>query len=148
MGYDKIGWMNGDEGEGALLVGAETRYVGDGCALAWEGKNGLRSLVEEIEHRGARIDGVSGELWVLREEPGGKATVAIPEEESVATVFQVREEVSAGLLEEGAKGDVFEPAIGAGNPVEIGGAYASVFFHVVALEMRAVEEWQDSQWGE
>jgi hypothetical protein len=56
----------------------------------------------------------------LREQPGEEAAVAIAEDERAGPVGKLREEVEAASFKRPPKGDVFEPAIGASDAVEVG----------------------------
>lgn len=97
----------GGEGEGVGVVGGE--------ALG-----GVAARYEEGEHGGAEVDGVGVERWVAGEEAGEEAAVAVAEYEGLASVEEMGEEVLAAVLEGTAEGEVLEPAIGAGDAVEIG----------------------------
>jgi len=112
VGDDEVVRARGLEGEGVRLMGLEA----DGCG----GRGGMRALTEEVEHGGAEIDGVGVELRVAGEELGEEAAVPITEQEGSAGLEEAREEVEATALEEGAEGEVFEPAVGAGDAVEVG----------------------------
>ena len=50
-----------------------------------------------------------------------ETAVSVAEDEGLAAVREGGEEMGAGALEEWAEGEVFEPAIGAGNGIEVGG---------------------------
>jgi len=50
---------------------------------------------------------------------GEEATVAIAKDEGSAGVEDTGKEVEAAALEEGAEGEVLEPAVGVGDPVEV-----------------------------
>src|SRR6185312_7283962 len=78
------------------------------------------ALAEELEHGGAGVYGDSLEARVYRQERGGEAAVPIPEDEGLFAVEEEREEVGAAALEGAAESEVFEPAIGFGDEVEVG----------------------------
>ena len=112
VGDDEVVGARGLEGEGVRLMGLEAA----GCG----GRGGDRALTEKVEHGGAEVDGVGVELRAAREKLGEKAPVPITEQEGSASLEEAREEVEATALEEGAEGEVFEPAVGAGDAVEVG----------------------------
>jgi hypothetical protein len=63
-------------------------------------------------------------LWVAGEELREEAAVSIAKDESLFLLEEVREIVEAAAFEEAAEGEVFEPAIGAGDEIEVGGVVA------------------------
>ncbi len=76
-------------------------------------------MAEELEHGGAGVYGEDGDVWVGCEECGGEAAVSVSEDEGVAAVEERGKIVEAGFLESFAEGQVFEPAIGFGDEVEV-----------------------------
>jgi hypothetical protein len=109
VGDDEVGGMGGGVGEGAGVVGVEA--VG-----GW-----VAALVKELEHGGAGVDCVCVEVGVGGEEAGEEATVAVAEDQGAAAVEETGEEVVAGAFEGSGEGEVFEPAVGAGDAIEVGG---------------------------
>jgi len=80
---------------------------------------GLAAAAEEVEHGGAGVDGEGVEVGLAGEELGEESAVAVAEDEGVVAWRELREEVGAGALEEGAEGEVFSPAVEAGDVVEV-----------------------------
>ena len=78
------------------------------------------ALAEEVEHRGAGVDGFGLDVAVLSEELREETAVTVTENEGGFLLEEVMEVVEASLLERWAEGEVFEPAIGAGDGVEVG----------------------------
>ena len=54
------------------------------------------------------------------QELGEEAAVAVAEDEGLVAGWELREEVGAGALEEGAEGEVFGVAVDAGDGIEVG----------------------------
>ena len=104
----RAGW--GKEAE-VGLSGGEAACVGRGVPT------------ELGEHGWAEIDGVGLERRILAQERSGKAAVAVAEEERVAAVGEGGQVVGAGALEDGSECEVFEPAVGASQPVEVWGVH-------------------------
>jgi hypothetical protein len=65
---------------------------------------GLAAAAEEVEHGGAGVDGQGLEIGLTGEELGEEAAVAVAEKEGSVAGWELREEVGAGALEEGAEG--------------------------------------------
>jgi hypothetical protein len=100
------------EVQGVGLVGLQARRdVGADCFAA---------AAEKFEHGGTGVDGVGLEVWVLCEQTGEEATVSVAEDEGPLLVEEVGEIVEAAALESLTEGEVFEPAIGPGDGVEVG----------------------------
>ncbi len=101
-GYEVVGsgWL---EGEGVGVVHVEPGG-GGGCG-------GRASLAELVEHGGAEIDGVGVEMGVAGEQMREESAVSVTEDQGAAGLEELREEVEAAAMEEGAEGEVFEPAI-------------------------------------
>ena len=97
------------EGEGAGLVGLE----------AGGRVGGFAALAEELEHGGAGVYGVHFDDGVRGEELGGEAAVSVTQDEGFFLLEQTWEEVEAAMFEGAAEGEVFKPAIGAGDEVEV-----------------------------
>ena len=76
---------------------------------------------EETEHGGAAVDRVGVETGVGGEQAGEEAAVAVTENQGGAAVGELGEEVIPTASERGAEGEVFEPAVGAGDEVKVGG---------------------------
>ena len=79
------------------------------------------SAAKKFEHDGAGVDRVGFDGGVLSEQACEEAAIAVAEDECVAAVRELREEVEAAALEGSAEGEVFEPAVGASDAVEVGG---------------------------
>ena len=79
-----------------------------------------------MEHGCACIDGVGVEREVGVEELGEETTVSVAEDERVLPIEQRGDEVRSAALEGGAEGEVFEPAIGAGDEIEVGVVVAEI----------------------
>jgi hypothetical protein len=103
-------WRRG-EVQGAGVVDLQA-----GCDV---GVNSFAAAAEELEHDGAGVDGVGVEMRVLREELREEAAVSVAEDEGTLLLEEVREVVEAAAFEGSAKGEVFEPAIGASYGVEV-----------------------------
>ncbi len=117
VGDDEIVWAFKREVECAGVVGAETRS-GIGCCC-------FAALAEELKHNGAGVDCIGLEVRVVREKLGEEAAVSIAQDQCVAPVEKLRKVLGAAALERLAKGEIFEPAIGFRDVVEVwfGGAH-------------------------
>jgi len=73
-----------------------------------------------MEHGGAGVDGVGGERGILREKCCQEAAVAVAEDEGASAAGELGEKVEAAAFEGEAQGEVFEPAVRAGDSVEVG----------------------------
>jgi hypothetical protein len=123
--------VGGDE-----VVGREFIAAGGGWRAGWgpvaevgdlRGEAGLvgsGGLLEGLEHGGAKVYGVDADLRIGAQEGGGEAAIAVAEDEGIAErrveLAEVGQEVGSGLLQEGAEGEVFHPAIGPGEGIEVG----------------------------
>jgi hypothetical protein len=87
---------------------------------ARSGVGGSGPVADELQHGGADVDGVGVELGVALKELGEEAAVTIAQDQGSSTIVEAWEEVGAGALEEGTERKVFEPAVGAGDGVEVG----------------------------
>ena len=108
VGDDEVCFRGGSDGEGGGLVGPQT--VGMGPAAA----------AKEVEHGGAGVYGGGLEIGLLGEETGEEAAVSVAEEEGLMAGRELREEVGARSLQEGAEGEIFGEAVDAGHGVEVG----------------------------
>jgi hypothetical protein len=103
-------------------VGVGRRADGEGGALEDSDAvdEGLAAVVQKLQHGGAAIDGQGPQVGPVFEEAGEEAAVAISEEEGLMAGWEFAEEVSAGALQERAKGEVLGEAVDAGYAVEVG----------------------------
>ena len=133
------GWRDaGDEGFQVGLSEAVEEEVGDNeiigaserdseCAglmgvevLGCVGRGGFAALAEELQHGGASVDCIGVEGRVLREELGEETAVSVADYQGLFLIEKAEEEVEAAAFEGSAEGEVFEPAIGACDVVEVG----------------------------
>jgi hypothetical protein len=99
------------ESEGVGLLGAQAMSgVGDGRFAA---------LTEELEHGGAGVDREDMDVRVGGEERGSEAAVSVAEDQRVAAVAEFGQIVETSYLEGGAEGQVFEPAVGFCDEIEV-----------------------------
>ena len=92
MGYDEVVFFCRGVGEGVGLVGFETIQM-------------LRAaLTQEVEHRGAGVDGFGLQVGILGEELGEEAAVSVAYDEGGFLLGEGWEIVAAGLLQDGAEG--------------------------------------------
>jgi hypothetical protein len=73
-----------------------------------------------LKHDGADVQGNDFDAKVCGEESAGEATVTIAQDKCVTAIEKLWEIVSAAVFERFAEGEVFEPAIGTGDEVEVG----------------------------
>jgi len=99
----------------------ERESVGLVDADAVDGVYGSSAGSEKVEHGGALVDDVGMERGVDGEEVGKEATISVAEDESAAGRVELGNTVEAASFEHGAEGQIFEPAIGARDAVEVGG---------------------------
>ena len=81
----------------------------------------MDAAAKEFEHGSAGVDCVGVEVRIGAEKPSQKAAVSIAEDEGAFLLEELGEEVDAALFEGAAEGEVFEPAVGAGYEIEVGG---------------------------
>jgi len=109
---DEVVFFSARRGEGQCVgvVGLQAECsVGCGCFAA---------AMEECEHGGAGVDGVGFQLRVLCEESSEEAAVSVAEDECTLLLEESGEVVEAAVFEGSSQGEVFEPAIWAGDWVE------------------------------
>jgi len=109
---DQIIGANRPEGEGVDVMSFE---AGSGVQ-----GSGHATLAEQMEHRGAAIDGIGMKVRSGSHQLGQKAPVSVAKDESPILIEQMGKEVQTAAFEAAAKGKVLEPAIGAGDEVEVG----------------------------
>lgn len=103
VGDDEVVGVRGLEGAGIDLVGLEA------------GECTARSTPEKVEHGGAEVDGVGLEMAVAGQEGCEKAAVSVAEDESLAGCEEAWKKVKAAAVKGSAEGEVFEPAVWAGD---------------------------------
>ncbi len=108
---DEIGVCCGRMFEGVVPVGTKAHASILHCGFA--------ALVEEAEHGRAGVDGVCAYVEIAPEQSSKEAAVAVSKNEGVSAIEEAGKEVGAGVLESGAEGEVFKPAIGASDAVEV-----------------------------
>ncbi len=91
--------VSDDEIVGAYREGRRVRRSGGVRRRVFASGLRLRSVVEELKHGGAGVDGVGVELWVLREKLGEKATVSVAQDQGPATAEKMREDMVAAVFE-------------------------------------------------
>ena len=106
------GW---DEGECVEVMGTEA-----GCG---GGVREVDTLSEEMKHGKADVDCVGAEVGIGCEQTSEETTVAVAEDEGGVAIGERGEEVIAAAGERGAEGEVFEPAVGAGDGVKVWGGF-------------------------
>jgi hypothetical protein len=109
---DQIIGANRPQGEGVDVMSFE---AGSGVQ-----GSGHATLAEQMEHRGAAIDGIGMKVRSGSHQLGQKAPVSVAENEGLLLIPQMGEKVETAALKTAAKGKVFEPAIGTGDEVEVG----------------------------
>ena len=90
------------------------RFVGKSAPI------GSGRSFERTEHPGTDVDSVDRNPSVRAEQGAGKTPVPVAQDKRAAAVLELRQVMDAGLLEDGAEGEVFEPAVGTSQAVEIG----------------------------
>ena len=99
-------------------------------AVEWNGKRtgpegleavavGCAAFAKESQHGGADVDGGDMDRCVCGEESGGEASVSIAKDEGSFLVEDRGEVAEAAVYQGFTEGEVFEPAIWAGDVVEI-----------------------------
>jgi hypothetical protein len=115
VGDDQVVGVFEWEGEGVGVMGVEAG-VDVWCGF-------FAVLAEELEHGGAGVDCVDFEMRVSFEELSKEAAVSIAQDEGsadLAVMRELREIVIAAVFEGFAESEIFEPAIGFGDEVEVG----------------------------
>lgn len=113
MGDDEIVCDGGLEGAGVLPVGTEARTD---CPRGGQG-----AVAEQVQHGAASVDGIDLHCGVVAQQLGEETAVSVAKDESVVVAEEMGQEVEASALQERTEGEVFKPAIGAGDTVEVGG---------------------------
>jgi hypothetical protein len=73
-----------------------------------------------MKHCGATIDGIGTKVGSGGHQLGQKAPIAVSQYEDLLLIEEIGKKVQAAAFEAMAKGEVFEPPIGAGYEVEAG----------------------------
>jgi len=117
--------MGDDEVVGGAIVNGggarvELERIEAMGAHAGGGAGAGDAAAEQSEHTGAGVDSVGVKLRVETEKAGEETAVAIAEDESAAGAHEMRQlsEAAAGKVRTEAQ--VFEPAVRAGDQVEVG----------------------------
>lgn len=112
MGDDQIIKADGREIESVGVMGLEPRGGVRGVRFA--------TLTQESKHSVTEVYCVGMDMWIGCKELSEEATVSVSEDQCVVIREEPREVVGAAVLQSVAEGKVFEPAIRAGDKVEVG----------------------------
>ena len=110
VGHDEVRRVDGREAAGVLGVDPETEICGGG------GTDG--SLLKQMEHGRAEIDGIGSQVPVLREETGEEAAIAVSEDESLPAFVEAWEIEEPATLERASEGETLQPEVGPGEAIE------------------------------
>jgi hypothetical protein len=81
------------------------------------------AVAKQLEHGGAAVDGVGCQSRILRKQSGQKTAVAIAQDKRAVAAGELRQEMEPAAFENAAERQVFEPAVGARDAIEIGTNY-------------------------
>ncbi len=84
---------------------------------------GTDTALEKTQHGLAGVDYIRGESRVGCQQTCQEASIAVPQDQSTAGPSQMAELGIAAALEQGTKAQVFEPAVGTGDRIEINGQW-------------------------
>jgi len=107
VGHDEIVSAGGREGEGAGMARLQA-------------SGGSATLAEKVEHSGAGVYGFGVEIGVGSHQCAEEAAVPIAQNARSSLIEKKGKEVQAAVFQGAAQREVFEPAIGAGDCVEVG----------------------------
>ena len=108
---DEVVSTGGDQAEGIGFMDSDPVF----------GVESSDASVKEAEHGGALVNDVGVQGGVSGEEVDEKAAISVAENEGAAGGGELGKAEEAAMFEHGAEGEVFEPAIGASDAVEVGG---------------------------
>lgn len=111
--------VGGDKIIGACKRKSQGIAVMDAQARVSVGSRRFRALPEELKHGDARVDRIGSKMRVVREQLGEKAAVAVAQDQCAATIAELRKEVSAAPFKRSTERQVLEPAIRAGDEIEV-----------------------------
>jgi len=142
VGDDKVvsrGRGDGEIAEGICVAGLQAEAGVSGRLFA--------AATEESEHGGAAVDGIRGECAVLGKERGEEAAVAVAKDEGAGAAGEAGKEVKTAVFESAAEGEVFEPAVGAGDTVEAKGVCQLSVLRASILEAQKEERGEEAEVG-
>lgn len=107
MGDDEIAGAGRCEGERVRMMDIDARRVG------------FAAVAKELEHLRAAVYSVGMDVGIGSQERSEKAAVSITDNEGAFLIEKERKKVQPAAFEGTAEGEVFEPAIRPGDPVEV-----------------------------
>lgn len=111
--------MSGDKIVAPRERKSQSIAVMDAQARVSVGSGLFRALAKQSKHGDARVDRVGSKMPVVREQLGEKAAVSVAQDQRAATVAELRKEMSAAPFKRSTERQVLEPAIRAGDEIEV-----------------------------
>jgi len=129
--------VSGDEvaGRRGWLPGAGVCMVGTDA-----GSERAGAANEGAEHSRACINGVDADERVGTQQASSKAAVAVPEDHRLAAMGKISEKGESAAREQGTEGEVFHPAIGTGEEIEVSSQQGS--WRLVRLHRARERGWR------